>query len=142
MAGRPALRWAVLIFDLEPVTGHEQGGERRGLIVSYEPLHASGVVAVCPITSARDKPARPGEIAIKAGQAGQTKDGLILVHQLRNLSVLRARRMLESSGPVGHLTEPSLRAEVREALAVHLGLDIPGVEDGASQDDYFGPYSR
>ena len=134
-----ALRWAVLIFDLDPTKGHEQSGERRGLIVSYEPLHSSGMVAVCPITAARTDPARPGEIRIPVGEAGQTKAGLILCHQIRTVSVLRARAAGEGAQPVGYLTDPDLRSQIREALAVHLGLDIPGVEDGASRDDYFGP---
>ena len=139
MAIARPLRWAVLIFDFDPVQGHEQGGERRGLIVSYEPLHRAGMVAVCPITAARTEPVRPGEIKIGIGEAGQTKPGLILCHQLRTLSVLRARAMLTSGAPVRYLTDPDLRAQVREALAVHLALDVPGLEDGASQDDHFGP---
>jgi len=129
----------VLIFDFDPVQGHEQSGERRGLVVSYEPLHAGGMLAVCPITAARSEPARPGEVKIPIGEGGQTKPGLILCHQLRTLSVLRARAMLESGSPVGYLTDPEIRADVRQALAVHLALDIPGTEDGASRDDQFGP---
>lgn len=129
------LRWAVLLLSFDPVEGHEQGGERRALVVSYEPLHASGMIAVCPVTAARSEPARPAEVKIPAGEAGQTKPGLILCHQIRTVSLLRAR----PEGRVRYLTNPQIRAQVREALAVHLGLDIPGRIDGASVDDFFGP---
>lgn len=129
------LRWAVLLLSFDPEEGHEQGGERRALVVSYEPLHASGMIAVCPVTAARSEPARPAEVKIPAGEAGQTKPGLILCHQIRTVSLLRAR----PEGRVGYLTNPQIRAQVREALAVHLGLDIPGRSDGASVDDFFGP---
>lgn len=129
------LRWAVLLLSFDPVEGHEQGGERRALVVSYEPLHASGMIAVCPVTAARSEPARPAEVKIPAGEAGQTKPGLILCHQIRTVSLLRAR----PEGGVRYLTNPQIRAQVREALAVHLGLDIPGRSDGASTDDFFGP---
>jgi mRNA-degrading endonuclease toxin of MazEF toxin-antitoxin module len=129
------LRWAVLLLDLDPVQGHEQGGDRRGLVVSYEPLHAAGMIAVCPVTAARTDPIRPGEVPIPMGEAGQTRPGLILCHQVRTVSILRAR----PGSQIRHLTDPDIRAQVREALAVHLGLDIPGRGDGAGADDWFGP---
>jgi hypothetical protein len=56
---------------------------------------------------------------------------------VRTVSLLRAR----PEGPVRYLTDPDIRTHVREALAMHLGLDIPGRSDGASADDYFGPDS-
>jgi mRNA-degrading endonuclease toxin of MazEF toxin-antitoxin module len=129
------LRWAVLLLDLDPVQGHEQGGDRRGLVVSYEPLHAAGMIAVCPVTAARTDPIRPGEVPIPVGEAGQTRPGLILCHQVRTVSILRVR----PGSPIRHLTDPDIRAQVREALAVHLGLDVPGRSDGAGADDWFGP---
>jgi mRNA-degrading endonuclease toxin of MazEF toxin-antitoxin module len=131
------LRWAMLLVDFDPVEGHEQGGQRRALVVSYEPLHAAGMVAVCPVTAARAEPHRPGEVPIPAGEAGQTKPGLILCHQVRTISILRVRAMLTRGGSIPYLINPALRAQVRESLAVHLGLDIPGWDDGASADDHF-----
>ncbi len=131
------LRWAVLLLNFDPAQGHEQGGERRALVVSYEPLHSAGMIAVCPITAARTEPARPAEVRIPVGEAGQTKPGLVLCHQVRTVSLLRAK----AEGPVRYLADPDIRTRVREALAMHLGLDIPGRNDGASADDYFGPDS-
>jgi mRNA-degrading endonuclease toxin of MazEF toxin-antitoxin module len=127
----------VLLLSFDPVQGHEQGGERRALVVSYEPLHPAGMIAVCPITAARTDPARPAEVRIPAGEAGQTKAGLVLCHQVRTVSLLRVK----PEGPVRYLTDPDIRTRVREALAMHLGLDIPGRSDGASAEDYFGPDS-
>jgi mRNA-degrading endonuclease toxin of MazEF toxin-antitoxin module len=127
------LRWAVLIVDLEPVLGHEQGGERRALVVSYEPLHRGGLMAVCPITAERSAPKYPGDVAIPAGEGGQTMPGVIVCHQLRTLSVMRAKRL------AGYLTDPDLRAEVRSYLARHLGLDIPASEGGATGGEVYGP---
>jgi mRNA-degrading endonuclease toxin of MazEF toxin-antitoxin module len=129
------LRWALLHLDLDPVQGHEQGGQRRGLVVSYEPLHASGMVAICPVTAARAAPVRPAEIPIPVGEAGQTKPGLVLCHQVRTVSLLRAN----PGGAVRYVTDPHIRSRIREALAMHLGLDIPGEDDGALTDDCFGP---
>lgn len=127
------LRWAVLIVDLEPSIGHEQGGERRALVVSYEPLHRGGLMAVCPITAERTKPRYPGDVPIPVGEAGQTLPGVIICHQLRTVSVMRTKRL------TGYLSNPVLRGRVRSYLARHLGLDIPAGEDGASGVEAYGP---
>jgi mRNA interferase MazF len=121
-----ALRWSVVIVDLEPVVGHEQAGQRRALVVSYEPFHRSALATVCPITAARTEARYPGDVSIPAGEAGQTRDGVIVVSQLRTISLERVR-----SAPVGVLMGRSRRRAVRQALAHHLGLDIPSVADGA-----------
>jgi mRNA interferase MazF len=120
------LRWAVVIVDRDPVQGHEQAGERRALVVSYEPFHRAGLATVCPITAARAEPRYPGEVAIPVGEAGQTKPGVVLTSQLRTISLERVR-----SSPIGVVTQPAIRRSVRSALAHHLGLDIPAIGDGA-----------
>jgi mRNA-degrading endonuclease toxin of MazEF toxin-antitoxin module len=129
----------MLVVDLEPVTGHEQGGERRALVVSYEPFHASGLVTAVPVTAARVEPRHAQEIPIPAAEAGQTRSGLILCQHVRTISLRRAEAMLRAGQSVGYLTDPQIRTAVRKAVAVQLGLDVPGLEDGASGDDSFGP---
>jgi len=121
----------VLITDLDPTRGHEQGGIRRALVVSYEPFHRSGSVTVCPITAARSVARYPNEVPIHAGEAGQSKSGIILCHQVRTVSLQRIPGALT---PVGYLSNRGLRAQVRMALARHLGLDIPAGTDGAEED--------
>lgn len=124
LSGR--LRWATVIVDLDPTIGHEQAGQRRALVVSYEPFHRSGLLTVCPITAARSEVRYPGDVTISAGEAGQTLDGVIVCSQLRTVSARRAHLP-----PVGYLTDPERRRRVRRALAHHLGLDVPAVADGA-----------
>ena len=127
MAG--PLRWSVVIVDFDPVVGHEQAGQRRALVVSYEPFHRSGMAAVCPITSRAPK--YPGEVPIPAGHAGQTLDGLVLVHQIRTID-LRRVTSFEVGGQPQVVTDPELRRSVRRALAHHLGLDVTAAADGAA----------
>ncbi|MEO5941653.1 MAG: type II toxin-antitoxin system PemK/MazF family toxin [Candidatus Limnocylindrales bacterium] len=122
-------RWSIVILDFDPVVGHEQAGQRRALVVSYEPFHRSGLATVCPITS---RPARyPGEVLIPTGRAGQTRDGLVLVHQIRTIDLRRVTAMT-IGGTVQVLDDAIIRRDVRRALAHHLGLDIPAVVDGAA----------
>jgi mRNA interferase ChpB len=120
------LRWAVVIASLDPVAGHEQAGERRVLVVSYEPFHRSGLATVCPITAARATARYPGDVPIRAGEAGQTRDGVILTSQVRTISLGRVRL-----APIGTVLDRGVRRAVRQALAHHLGLDIPAIADGA-----------
>ena len=136
---RPS-RWAVFITDLDPTRGHEQGGKRRVLVVSYEAFHRSASVTVCPITAARSMTRYPNEVAIPAGEAGQTKPGVILCHQMRTISMQRVATMNAlPPSPIGYLTDPDLREKVRIALARHLGLNIPAGVDGATGKFAFKP---
>jgi len=131
VAGTP-LRWAVVIVDLDPTEGHEQAGQRRAVVVSYEAFHRSGLLTICPITAARERPRYPGEVAIPAGEGGQTKNGLILCAQVRTISVRRIRASgILPGGGIAYLTDPRIRSAVRAALRHHFGLDIPPLSDGA-----------
>jgi len=122
-------RWSVVIIDLDPAVGHEQAGQRRALVVSYEPFHRSGMATVCPITSRPSK--YPGEILIPIGHTGQSLDGLILAHQVRTVD-LRRVTAFTIGGAAQQLTDPGIRRDVRRALAHHLGLDLPAAADGAA----------
>ena len=84
------------------------------------------MATVCPITVARAEARYPGDVPIPAGVAGQTRDGVILTSQMRTISLRGV-----SSPPMGLVQERAIRRSVRAALAHHLGLDIPGVGDGA-----------
>ena len=113
-----------MIIDFDPTRGHEQAGTRRALVVSYEPFHRSGLLTVCPITAARANVRYPGDVRLPNGEAGQTKDGVIICSQVRTISAERIRTPV-----VGRLTDPARRREVRRALAHHLGLDTPAIAD-------------
>ena len=124
-----ALRWSIVIVELDPTVGHEQRGRRRALVVSYEAFHRSGLATVCPI-SARE--ARyPGEVAIPRGEAGQTEDAVILCHQLRPIDLGRVTSF-QVGGVAQHARDPQIRGRVRAALAHHLGLDTRAPLDGAA----------
>jgi mRNA-degrading endonuclease toxin of MazEF toxin-antitoxin module len=124
------LRWSIVLVDLDPgAAGHEQHGQRRALMVSYESFHRSRMATVCPI-SARG-PRYPGEVPIAAGHAGQTRDAAVLCHQVRTIDLSRVTAF-ELAGAVQIVTDPRVRAGVREALSRHLGLDMPALMDGAA----------
>ncbi len=125
------LRWAVVLVDLDLTLGHEQAGTRRALVVSYESFHRSGMATICPITTRQAK--YPGEVSLPVGHAGQTRDGLILCHQVRTLDLARVSAY-EFGGRVQYVTERGVRSAVRSALAHQLGLELHAVIDGAEAD--------
>ena len=87
-------------------------------------------MTLCPISAARGTGKRyPGEVAIPEGEAGQTKDALIQCYHVRTISTSRIVGS-RGEGPQ-YVTDPKIRMQVREALAHHLGLDIPPSVDGA-----------
>ena len=121
------LRWAVVRIGPDPSVRREHAGERRALVVSIEPLHHGRLAIVLPITAVRVEPRYPGEVTLPAGEAGQSRPGVILCHQVRAVPLDR----LAGRAPDGYVASSATRAAVREALAHHLGLDIPAVADGA-----------
>lgn len=118
-------RWSVVIADLEPIIGHEQGGARRCLVVSNEPFHRSGMITVCPISASWGSTRYPNEVGIKRGTAGQSKDGSILCHQVRTISVGRLISSGGRSPVVGYLDDPAIREDVKSALSRHFWLNRP-----------------
>ena len=124
-----ALRWAIVLVDFDPTRGHEQQGLRRALIVSYEAFHRSGMATVCPISARAVK--YPGEIGIAGGHAGQTKEAVILCHQVRTIDLSRVTAY-EVGGRPQTITDPGIRRAVRDALLHHLGLDVSPAADGAA----------
>ena len=122
------LRWAIVLVDFDPARGHQQQGTRRALIVSYEAFHCSGMATACPITTRARK--YPGEVPIPAGHAGQTRDGLILLHQIRTVNLARVAAFT-LGGQVQFLTDAATRRSVRDGLLHQLGLDLGTTVDGA-----------
>jgi len=70
-------------------------------------------------------------VAVPAGHAGQTKDAVVLCHQVRTIDLARVSA-LEIGGRTQLVTDPAIRQQVRAALARQLGLDIPAGLDGSA----------
>lgn len=120
MTERPIKRGDIYIADLDPVRGHEQGKERRVLVVSNDIGNSiGGIVTVLPISgeySSRDKQ-YPMNIPIHpTPQNGQTKSSYILSTQIRVLSV--KERLRDYVGSV----DKSVMMKVDKALELSLAL--------------------
>ncbi len=113
----PALQWAIVEANLDPVAGSEQKGIRPVLIMSNEEFNqAMPNVTVLPLTSTKRR-LYPSEVFLSQGITGQPFDSIIMAHQIRTISKQRLGRL------IGHLEDPRLRDEVCTAIKEHLALD-------------------
>ncbi|GBE03021.1 mRNA interferase EndoA [bacterium BMS3Bbin06] len=96
MAGilRGDIRWA----DLNPVRGHEQGGQRPVLILSHDIFNErSGTVIAVAITS---QPQRAGfPLTLEVGSVRLPKKSWIKISQIRTLSVERIGKRIGKASP-------------------------------------------
>jgi mRNA interferase MazF len=101
--------------DLDPVTGHEQGGRRPLLIVSTDGFNhgLATLIFVVPITSkGRNVPAH---IPINPPEGGLTNRSFILCDAMRSIS---KSRLLGRRGAVSQMTMD----QVEDALRILLDL--------------------
>lgn len=119
MTALQPLQWGVYVVDLDPTVGSEQAGRRPVLVVSREVVNAAlPVVTVLPMTTRKDgRRVYPNEALLPAGAAGQSRESLVMAHQVRTVSKQRLRSR------VGALDDEALREAVRAALRVHLDLE-------------------
>jgi len=112
-----ALQWSVVEAALDPTTGAEQKGTRPVLIVSNQEFNQAMLnVTVLPLTSTQRR-VYPSEVLLPRGAAGQSRDSIIMAHQVRTISKQRLKNT------VGHLDDESLRRQVQDALREHFDLE-------------------
>ena len=112
----PVRRGDIYYADLSPVVGSEQGGMRPVLIIQNDTgnRHSPTVIAAA-ITSQTGKASLPTHISLAARGCGLTRDGVILLEQVRTLDKSRLRERM------GRLDEPAMH-QVDNAIAVSFGL--------------------
>lgn len=103
-------RWKIVLANLDPVIGSEQGKTRPVLVISEEKINEIlPVVNVLPITSR--KPGRtiyPNEVFLKKGIGGLKSDSIVLCHQIRTLDKKRLIKVL------GTVSQKELQEEILE----------------------------
>ena len=100
------LRGDIVWADLNPVRGHEQGGNRPVVIISDDVFNArSGTVIAMAITSQEQRAGFP--LTLKLTKAGLPKESWVKISQIRTLSVSRIGRRIGRLPPenLGQLIE-------------------------------------
>ena len=112
----PALQWAVIEANLDPVQGSEQRGRRPVLVVSNEEFNqAMPNVTMLPLTSTQRR-LYPSEVLLPKGAAGQPLDSIVMAHQVRTISKARLGHQLD------YLDDGPLREAIRDAIREHFDL--------------------
>lgn len=113
-------RGQVVLVELDPVVGSEQGKVRPAIVVSNNAANDSaaksgrGVITIVPITS-NARVVYPFQVLLEAGSSGLAKASKAQAEQVRSVAVLRLVRQL---GWVG----AEEMAGIDDALRMHLSL--------------------
>ncbi len=109
-------RGDLVIADLSPVVGSEQGGLRPVLVIQNDVGNRfSPTVIVAAITSQIEKSKLPTHVELSAREFGLARNSVVLLEQVRTIDKRRIQQKL------GRL-DANTMGLVDEALAISLGL--------------------
>jgi mRNA interferase MazF len=118
-------RGDVLLVDLNPVVGSEQGGSRPVLVIQNDIGNKySPTIIVAAITACVSKTGMPTHVLINQEIAGLTRDSLVLTEQIRTID---KKRVIQKIGTL----PADLMQLVDKALFISLGLYKKEVENEA-----------
>jgi mRNA interferase MazF len=113
-------RGQIVLVELDPARGSEQGKTRPAVIVSNEAANSAasvndfGVVTVVPLTSNTAR-VRPYQVLVRAEDSGLPSDSKAQAEQVRSVAAVRVVR------PLAQLPSRVV-AEIDDALRTHLSL--------------------
>lgn len=112
-------RGDVVIVELDPTRGSEQGKTRPAVVVQNDVGNQySPTTIVAPITSSYGK-VYPVNVELRVDEEDVDRNCVVLLNQLRVVSI--EHRIVDV---VGHLSEMKM-TELDEALAISVGLKPP-----------------
>ena len=110
-------RGDVVLTELEPVKGHEQGKTRPCLVIQNDFGNtASPITIVAAITSKTEKE-YPFTVLVQKSDGNLPKDSLVLCNQIRSISI--KDRIKKKIGTL----KPSTMKKVDNALKTSLALE-------------------
>ncbi len=106
----------MVIADLSPVVGSEQGGLRPVLVIQNDIGNRfSPTVIVAAITSQIEKSKLPTHVELSAKEFGLARNSVVLLEQVRTIDKRRIQQKL------GRLDMETMEL-VNKALAISMGL--------------------
>jgi len=112
-------RGDIILVDLEPVRGSEQGKVRPCIIIQNDIANKfSPVTNIIPVTDAKNvKKWYPCLVNLKKEESGLEKDSVAQCNQIRTIDA--KRRIIKQ---IGHISEQKM-IEVDRALKIQLELE-------------------
>jgi len=105
----------IVLTDLEPVKGSEQGKTRPCLVIQNNVGNAVSPNTIIAAISARKEKEYPFIVHVQEG--GLTKESTVLLNQIRTVSI--EHRIIRKLGTL----KPSTMKKVDEALKISLALE-------------------
>lgn len=110
-------RGDIVLTNLEPIKGSEQGKTRPCLVIQNDLGNAvSPTTIIAAITSKTEKE-YPFMVHVQEGEGGLPKDSTVLCNQIRTVSI--QHRIIKKMGTL----KPSIMKKVDEALKTSLELE-------------------
>lgn len=110
-------RGDIVLVNLEPIKGSEQGGIRPCLIIQNDKGNLySPLTIIAPLTSKEFTKEFPTNILISKKDSGLDKDSTILLNQIRTIGKSRITKKISSLNPF-------LMHRVNIAIKISLDLD-------------------
>jgi mRNA interferase MazF len=110
-------RGDLILINLEPVKGSEQGKTRPCLVIQNDVGNAVSPTTIIAVLTSKIEKEFPFTVFIKKGEGNIPKDSLVLCNQLRTISI--NQRIIKK---IGSLTSKTMN-KVDVALKISLQLD-------------------
>ncbi len=113
-------KWEIYFIDWDPTKGSEQSGKRPILVISNDAVNSNLPVFTCIPFSSVKQGAKiyPAEVFLSTADSGLTKDSVLMLQQIRTVSVDRL-----VGKPISVITKDKIKNEIHQALKMYFELD-------------------
>ncbi|MCL2751367.1 MAG: type II toxin-antitoxin system PemK/MazF family toxin [Firmicutes bacterium] len=113
-------KWEIYFLDFDPTKGSEQQGVRPALVVSNDSVNKHlPVFTVLPFSSIKSgAKIYPTEVELPADITGLPKDSVVMLQQIRTVSLDRLRSVTKA----GEITDVLYRGKINSALVDYFEL--------------------
>ena len=117
-SGMKIKRGEIVLANLEPVAGSEQGGIRPVLIIQNDVSNEySPITIIAPITTKIYEKTYSTNVFVESKDSKLPKDSTILLNQIRTIDKSRIKKKIS-------MLDEGIMNEVNLAIKVSLGLDF------------------
>lgn len=110
-------RGDVVLVDLEPVIGSEQGKTRPAVVIQNDIANQYSPVLIIAAITSSPRASHPTDVEVSATEGGLRKNSKILLNQIRTIDKIRV------VDKWGHLSDETI-SKVDEALKISLSLEL------------------
>lgn len=113
-------KWEIYFINLDPSNGSEQGGKRPVLVISNDAVNNHLPIFTCiPFSSVKEgDKIYPTEIFLTKEESGLSKDSVLMLQQIRTVSVGRI-----INRKISEIKRASLRDRINNAIKEFFELD-------------------